>query len=474
TENDGSYTWTATMWTSDNCLIQVYDTADQTVFDENATFFSITPQHLQGLTHPQAQPSGDAQNAYRLVSVPLELDDTRLSNAFLDDLGQPDDNRWRLFDWQGGQWEEYSGDQTIEPGRSFFLIVKDAGVQLDVGPGHLVMSESYSISLNAGWNSIANPYNFGLTDSELFPDSEEWVTLWAYNGGWDVTSDLVPWEGYGIYVESGGTLHVIPDWFGTGKAKARRKDFRILSEWFVQIEAACGSAVDAANYCGVYDEERGKQAMFRLHKPPAVGEFVHVYLKNADDPTSQFAADFRPAGRERLRWDLAAQTHIPNRPLSFRIKQSKNLPEGYAVILKDKDSGRCETLSPDGIPVFVSGAGPEAMEFELAIGDSKDLSEEETIPAAFQLEPCYPNPFNQTTVIPFSLAEACEVTLIVYNVHGEETCRLIQDKPYGEGLHKAVWSGLDASRQPAASGIYIYKLSTNTGFHAVSRMIFLK
>ena len=70
----------------------------------------------------------------------------------------------------------------------------------------------------------------------------------------------------------------------------------------------------------------------------------------------------------------------------------------------------------------------------------------------------YPNPFNPETWIPYTLAKPTDVSLSIYDAYGN----LILQKPFGfqrSGKHTAYWDGKNASGEPAASGIYFYRLT---------------
>ena len=74
-----------------------------------------------------------------------------------------------------------------------------------------------------------------------------------------------------------------------------------------------------------------------------------------------------------------------------------------------------------------------------------------SIPKAFSLSPAYPNPFNQSTQITFSLPTGADASLIVYDINGREVA-LIVDEWYPAGIHQAVFDGSELS-----SGIYFAK-----------------
>lgn len=88
-------------------------------------------------------------------------------------------------------------------------------------------------------------------------------------------------------------------------------------------------------------------------------------------------------------------------------------------------------------------------------------------PATFRLEQNYPNPFNPGSEIKFRIAESAPVSLVVFDILGNQVATLVNEVlPPGE------YSQLfDGSR--LASGVYFYRLSS--GMNVASRkMVLLK
>lgn len=91
---------------------------------------------------------------------------------------------------------------------------------------------------------------------------------------------------------------------------------------------------------------------------------------------------------------------------------------------------------------------------------------------ALTLEQNFPNPFNPSTTIAFSVPASARVTLRVHNVRGARVATLF-DGRVEAGRHVIPWSGLDDAGSPVASGPYFYTLVT--GGRSISRkMILLK
>lgn len=83
------------------------------------------------------------------------------------------------------------------------------------------------------------------------------------------------------------------------------------------------------------------------------------------------------------------------------------------------------------------------------VADNSTINQPESI----KLNPNYPNPFRQSTTVPFELAEDAEVTLTVWNMIGQKVATLV-DGMQEAGVHTDVrWN---ASNMP--SGMYIARL----------------
>ncbi len=84
-----------------------------------------------------------------------------------------------------------------------------------------------------------------------------------------------------------------------------------------------------------------------------------------------------------------------------------------------------------------------------------DVENENIFPVDFELMQNYPNPFNPLTTIKFSLPEASDVKLIVFNSLGQVVQTLLNTKLEG-GYHQIKFN---ASQIP--SGVYFYRLVTS-------------
>jgi hypothetical protein len=120
-------------------------------------------------------------------------------------------------------------------------------------------------------------------------------------------------------------------------------------------------------------------------------------------------------------------------------------PDFVNLYLADRDGasrGEGATLSTQGTAVgtAIAGAG--------------------RVPEALRLAPNYPNPFNASTVIGFSVssAQAYEhIEVAVYDVQGRRVRQLLR-RPLPSGNYTVRWDGQLDDGNPAASGVYFCRL----------------
>lgn len=101
-----------------------------------------------------------------------------------------------------------------------------------------------------------------------------------------------------------------------------------------------------------------------------------------------------------------------------------------------------------------------------------NIAYKSVVPTSFALDQNYPNPFNAGTVIPYRVTENGSVKLEVFDVLGHKINTLF-DGYQSAGTYQASWNGQNQSGQPAASGMYFYRLTTK-GAVETKKMTLLK
>lgn len=94
------------------------------------------------------------------------------------------------------------------------------------------------------------------------------------------------------------------------------------------------------------------------------------------------------------------------------------------------------------------------------------------LPTEFRISQNYPNPFNPTTIINYSVPAYAHVTIHVYNILGQLTATLV-DESQAPGQYAAEWNGIDSNGQPAASGVYMYRMIADN-YSETKKMLLLQ
>jgi hypothetical protein len=107
------------------------------------------------------------------------------------------------------------------------------------------------------------------------------------------------------------------------------------------------------------------------------------------------------------------------------------------------------------------------------LGNMLALDEENnSLPDDFGLDQAYPNPFNPSTEIVYSVSEGGRVDLIIYDILGRRINTLASG--YHEpNRYRAVWKGTDENGFQVPAGVYFYRMNTES-FSDVKKIILLK
>jgi len=84
----------------------------------------------------------------------------------------------------------------------------------------------------------------------------------------------------------------------------------------------------------------------------------------------------------------------------------------------------------------------------------------------------FPNPFNPTTTIAFSLAGRSHVVLAIYDVRGA-LVRTLVNETRTAGDYRIEWDGRNNAGSSVSSGVYFYRLVAGT-FQSTKKMVLLK
>jgi len=181
--------------------------------------------------------------------------------------------------------------------------------------------------------------------------------------------------------------------------------------------------------------------------PMVMSRLTHTEFKNI--PTYVWPAD-------KL---FITETAQNGKPLTARL---------YFMYTDDHFFGpETQGIGPPGADIFFAAMDIDVSDLEWE-GNTTDV----TVPRVAMLNQNFPNPFNPSTTIQFTMPRAGHVSLNVYNVRGQLVRTLVnENRP--EGLQSVQWTGNDNNNRTVASGVYFYKIETD-GKSEVKRMVLMK
>jgi hypothetical protein len=106
-----------------------------------------------------------------------------------------------------------------------------------------------------------------------------------------------------------------------------------------------------------------------------------------------------------------------------------------------------------------TNVSPLAIAYEV-LGATTGTDDEIAMPNSFALKGNYPNPFNPSTNIAYSIDMNSKVNVKIYSLLGEEITSLFSGD-VNPGTHEVQWNGVDNAGVAVASGVYIYRVEAN-------------
>ena len=430
-------------------------------------YFSVQIIVRDGIKKPLPQPAGI--NAYQLFSIPLDLYNKDPGDILEDDLGSYDVKKWRFFEpLSDGTFAEFPNTSPFEPGKAFWLIVKDTDRYIDTDAGITVSTDTtngfFSIDLQPGWTFFANPFNFYIpVDNLSLKSGPSPLDVRTYEAGWielsSPSADIEPFHGYIIYSQNQDVLHINPD-LSNEAQMSKGTIANSESLWSLKILASCQNARDEDNRIEISAHASRDLDVFDKPEPPVIGDYVSVFFPHPDwpGPITDFCADVRPEPFSGDIWDIQVNTNVRD-IVHLTFTDLEQVPGQYEVWLFDENVNLSQNLRLTNRYSFAGPTSNFHKKLKIAIGPTDfinhSLTQTNSIPTAFVLDQNFPNPFNPATTIRYGLPHDSRVSLKIYNVLGKEIATLFDYEPIPAGYHIAIWDGRNKTGGKVSSGVYI-------------------
>ena len=248
---------------------------------------------------------------------------------------------------------------------------------------------------------------------------------------------------------------------------------------------------------GIYDvSDPGQPQLLQRLEIPSAG-YCHNAWATSDGRFLMTTEE--TSGKSVKLWDISDLDNIVLRSTFLAANQlahNVHIKRNYAYISHYESGLKVADISvptiilrvgqfdtPDAwgtYPYFSSGkvlisdivSGLYVVYFEGAVDAVTAIEDTPQTPESFSVKPNYPNPFNPSTTIEYSLIERATVRLEIFSAAGQKV-RTLQNSTQQPGNYKLVWDGRNDSGQMVSSGTYFYRVTAGS-FSKMFKMTFVR
>ena len=394
----------------------------------------------------------------------------------------------RLFDyygdgWNGGYLNVYVNESLIQSGLTLvsgygpldYTFPANAGDYLvtDFVEGGYGYEAWYQV-LDPGQNVIAQdgdntnsapPTGIGNLTAHLYePDWNNPVHSWALNA--DVTLMGPGWGGWTIYkfeVDLPSFVTLTDGWISAQCNSAAGS-----GQWFLWTESLTGDDL-AHQRLGA----RGNPLLAMISPSGAPKGQLEIDLGFElwnDDGTvpvelSSFTALLTSENDVCLNWTTQSETGVSGYYLYRNTTEELENALLVSPLVEATNSSEQHSYSYTDSELFEAGMyyywlqnvdlngdtdfhGPVSVNFSETAGEIPPV-----LPVVTQLQSIYPNPFNPTAIIPYSIAKTANVEIKVFNSRGQ-LLRHFGLAERAPGNYQIAWDGKDSDGKECSSGVY--------------------
>ncbi|MGK7389344.1 MAG: FG-GAP-like repeat-containing protein [Candidatus Cyclobacteriaceae bacterium M2_1C_046] len=421
---------------------------------------------------------GTSQTDYIILSVPLNLQNKNANAVFSPYFGNYDPVNWRMFHYSTSSERnvEYNNGWTnIERGLGYWFLFEGTGnfIPLEAGDHSLTDGQPFTITLNAGWNQIGNPYLWNIS----------WTDVLSYNGlstAGGVVSEAYfyygqyePWDEWlsfeGAFVQASSTITLEIPYEKNLNIQGRKKNGGSESkgriqekEWQMIFEVKGGDVKNTTSGIGMNINADVSRDEFDRLTPPRFNNHLEVNFMHPEFSYPYFSRDVVPT-EEQYTWDFTVESNVEAEDIT--ISWDSQIAEGSdkKLILKDVEANIIIDMAEVSSYTFTNG---EVRAFQVLYG-SQQYIDEELSSITTEILQAYPNPFTNDIALPFVLKgedQSYEVEMSIVSINGEKLLTLVEGK-LTSGYYRYSWDGRLANGTELSPGIYIQQLIVKDGYN---------
>jgi ELWxxDGT repeat protein len=435
-------------------------------------------EFTSGAPLPLEERFGNKLSDYQMFSIPLELADNDIEDIFTL-LGTYDKTKWRIFHWNANTQtylENTAGITKIDRGKGYWLISATSAT-INTGAADAPQGTSFTLNLKAGWNQIGNPYPFEISWADVLEFNGNPTTVGVLNffkgaSGYTNTQDNFPaYAGAFVHADADVSL-TLPTILKNGLGGRKNTNPWSIDnanidseEWLVGLQLQKGEQVNQLGAFGMHQEAGVSKDAFDGLMVPRFMDYLEANFYHPEFFTPRFARDVvttqntylwtltLESGSERELTQLSWEKHaLMNTEATLLLIDEA---EGIQINMKERSSYTFTLGEKKSVKIFYSRTGEDYQPERLVVGKA------------------YPNPFNETISIPFSVSHAegnQTIKTSVVDMNGREVS-VLANQIYSPGFYELQWNGRDDANQSISAGLYLVKFTTANGTTKVSRII---
>jgi len=190
----------------------------------------------------------------------------------------------------------------------------------------------------------------------------------------------------------------------------------------------------------------------------SVGSYVQVTW--SDHPHQQ-VTQYQIWRKVKQQGDIPTLLTTVSRGTTSFTDYDYKITDGYTHDLVSYDvrsyfSVNASYSDPNWVPVFAR----QDISAERGVGEAEQAADLAAVPMEYSLG-SYPNPFNPSTTIRYTLLQNARVQVGIFDLMGREITRLV-DTEKNAGMYQVVWHGVDERGEILPSGIYLVRMSAES------------
>jgi len=284
--------------------------------------------------------------------------------------------------------------------------------------------------------------------------------LRVYNGatqGFDNGSTLKQWGG-GFVDNSGAAYDLVIPLISTTGGRSAEHGMDFDGGWLTELKLNAGVMETRAGF-GMHPEAKDEKDRFDVITAPRFFNYLELNFYHPENVLPKFSQDVI-AGRDQHVWEFSVETNLEE-TVTLSWGEIPEEIEHRELFLLDISQNRIVDMMAENSYTFTQ---TRKRDFKIAYGD--DLFVKETLmPEKVTMGASQPNPFDKSTIIPFTLPESRDKSLVilkVYDLFGKEVRELV-NTDLEPGYYRVEWDGTEESGTRASSGVFITILYVNDG-----------